>query len=123
MHDEACPSYDDMINNHMIGQIWAMENLHAKPTIGWQIDPFGHSNANIRLFAEMGFDAWFFARMDEGELQERIKNKELEWIHRPQNQTFDGEQVEIFTHKLNVDSLYHSPLNFDWDVYASDPLW
>mmetsp|Transcript_29548 Transcript_29548/g.45022 ORF Transcript_29548/g.45022 Transcript_29548/m.45022 type:complete len:181 (-) Transcript_29548:2541-3083(-) len=68
MHDEACPSYDDMINNMMFGQQWALTNLGAKPRIGWQIDPFGHSNANIRLFADMGFDAWFFARMDEGEL-------------------------------------------------------
>lgn len=64
MHDEACTHYEDMINNMMKGHEWALQNLGVKPRIGWHIDPFGHSNANPRLFAEMGFDAWFFARID-----------------------------------------------------------
>jgi len=64
MHDEACPTYDDMINNMMIGHQWIEQEFGFKPKIGWQIDPFGHSNANTRLFAEMGFDALFFARLD-----------------------------------------------------------
>ena len=65
MHDEACPTYEDMINNHMIGHDFVLKEFGVKPRIGWQIDPFGHSNTNARLFAEMGFDAWFFGRMDE----------------------------------------------------------
>jgi len=64
MHDEACPIYEDMINNHMIGHEFITKNFGVKPRIGWQIDPFGHSNTNARFFAEMGFDAWFFGRMD-----------------------------------------------------------
>ena len=35
MHDEACPTYTDMIENMMQGQKWALDNLGAKPRIGW----------------------------------------------------------------------------------------
>lgn len=64
MHDEACPIYEDMIDNMMIGHDFILKEFGVKPTIGWQIDPFGHSNTNTRFFAEMGFDAFFFARLD-----------------------------------------------------------
>lgn len=64
MHDEACPHYEDLLNNMMKGHDFLLREFGIRPTIGWQIDPFGHSNANARLFAEMGFDALFFARID-----------------------------------------------------------
>ena len=64
MHDEANAHYEDQINNMMIGHDFLMREFGVKPHIGWQIDPFGHSNANARLFAEMGFDAYFFWRID-----------------------------------------------------------
>jgi len=64
MHDEACPIYEDMINNMKIGHDFVLKEFNKIPRIGWQIDPFGHSNYNARLFAELGFDAVFFARLD-----------------------------------------------------------
>ena len=64
MHDEACADYEDMINNMMIGHNWVKEIFGVKPRIGWQIDPFGHSNTNARIFSEIGFDAMFIARLD-----------------------------------------------------------
>ena len=64
MHDEACTHYDDMLNNMMAGHDFAAKELGVIPRIGWQIDPFGHSAANARLFSDMGFDAFFFARTD-----------------------------------------------------------
>lgn len=64
MHDEACPHYEDMINNMMKGHEFLKGEFGVVPRIGWHIDPFGHSSANPRLFADMGFEAWLFARLD-----------------------------------------------------------
>jgi hypothetical protein len=64
MHDEACPIYEDMIDNMKTGHEFIIKEFGVKPRIGWSIDPFGHSNTNARILAEMGFDAWFFARSD-----------------------------------------------------------
>lgn len=63
MHDEAVPHYEDMINNMMKGHEFILKEFGVKPNIGWHVDPFGHSSANPRLFADMGFEAWFFARL------------------------------------------------------------
>jgi len=83
MTDEACPTYEDIIENFAIGHKFAKDNFGVKPRVGWQLDPFGHSNTNIRIFAEMGFDGWFMARIDSDDKNRRMNNKELEWIHRP----------------------------------------
>ena len=64
MNDEACPYYTQIIDNMMIGHKFLQEELGVTAKIGWHIDPFGHSSGNARLFADMGFDAWFFARLD-----------------------------------------------------------
>jgi len=45
MHDEASPSYVDMIDNTALGHRLIEEQFGAAaiPTVTWQIDPFGHS--------------------------------------------------------------------------------
>ena len=35
MHDEACAHYEDMINNMHIGQQYLLNEIGAKPRIGW----------------------------------------------------------------------------------------
>ena len=35
MHDEACPTYEDMINNHMIGHEFLLKEFGVKPRVGW----------------------------------------------------------------------------------------
>ena len=73
MHDEACPTYSDMIANMAKGHEFIAKNFPGNhPKIGWQIDPFGHSNTNARLFAEIGFDALFFARIDNDDKRRRL---------------------------------------------------
>ena len=64
MHDEACTHHDDMMNNMIIGHEFLLKEFNYVPSIGWHIDPFGHSNANPRLFADMGFDTFIFGRLD-----------------------------------------------------------
>ena len=63
-NDEANANYEDIINNMMLGQEWLDEELAVRPTIGWDLDTFGHSDTNTRLYAEMGFEAMFFSRLD-----------------------------------------------------------
>ena len=99
MHDEACTHYDDMMNNMMLGHEFIVREFGewARPHVGWHIDPFGHSNANPRLFAEMGFDSWFFARIDFEDREVRMANKSMQWVWKPFAQSL-GDQVSIFTH-------------------------
>ena len=63
-HDEACPLYHDIIENMRVGHAFLVEEFGYIPRIGWLVDTFGHSAANARFFAEMGMDAFFFARVD-----------------------------------------------------------
>ena len=50
-NDEAAPNFDDIINNMMIGHEFIKDTFGVYPKIGWDIDTFGHSDANTRLFA------------------------------------------------------------------------
>ena len=119
MHDEACPTYEDMIANMMIGHDFILKNFGKKPRIGWQIDPFGHSNTNARFFSEMGFDAWFFARLDYKDKERRMNDKELEFVWRPSENL--GNDVQIFTHTLYAH--YSAPHGFDFDSTSNDVPW
>lgn len=52
----------------------------ARPHIGWQIDPFGHSREQASLFAQLGFDGMFFGRLDYQDKSKRLKDKTMEFI-------------------------------------------
>ncbi len=53
----------------MIGHQFILKEfgVNAIPKIGWVLDSFGHSQTNARILAELGYDAMFFARMDQDE--------------------------------------------------------
>ena len=53
-----------MIINMKEGHRFIEREFNYRPRVGWQVDTFGHSSTNALLFAEMGFDALFFARME-----------------------------------------------------------
>ena len=102
-----------MINNMMIGHDFLLDEFGIKPRIGWQIDPFGHSNTNARLFAEMGFDALFFGRIDYEDKNKRMNDKTMEWVWIPSNQSL-GPDVNILAHTLY--NGYGSPDGFGFDI-------
>lgn len=52
----------------------------ARPHIGWQIDPFGHSREQASLFAQMGFDGMLFGRIDYQDKNNRLENQTMEFI-------------------------------------------
>lgn len=117
MSDEAAPHFDDFIDNMMKGHDFLLKEFGVKPRIAWHIDPFGHSNASPRLFADMGFDAWFFARMDYQDKARRLNTSEMEWVWRPFF-NHEGKRTQIFTHTLYQH--YSSPKGFDFDTKSSD---
>lgn len=81
-HDEACLLFGDMIDQTTRGHHWlAREFDGLVPTVGWQLDPFGHSNTQAWLLsAKAGFSSLFFGRSDYRELAQRYKNATLQYI-------------------------------------------
>jgi len=77
-----------------------LKEFGVKPRIGWHVDPFGHSNANPRLFADMGFDAWFFARLDFQDKEEREANKAMEFVWQPFEKHLNAT-AQIYTYVMN----------------------
>lgn len=47
-----------------IGLRWLKDTLNYVPDVAWHIDPFGHHSASASLFSKLGFQAFFFARID-----------------------------------------------------------
>ena len=82
--DEACPTYDAMITNYIQGAKFVKEAFGeeqaAKLKIGWQLDPFGHSNTLAKIVAEMGYEALFFARIKQSDKELMAKNQSLEFL-------------------------------------------
>lgn len=62
--DEACPSYEDLIDNEMIGHQFMQQEFGVTPQIGWNLMAYGHSATNARLFSDLGYKAQFFAKID-----------------------------------------------------------
>lgn len=54
-----------MIDQTTVGHQFLNSTFGFTPTIGWQIDPFGHSGTQASLMTgALGFDAVYFARSD-----------------------------------------------------------
>src|SRR5262249_24457291 len=68
--------------------------------IGWQIDPFGHSREQANLFAQMGFDGFFFWRLDYEDHRKRDANKTMELIWQGSDDL--GSSSDIFTSAMDM---------------------
>ncbi len=66
MNDEATPHYSMIIDQMSLGHQWINRTFGKEfiPTIGWQIDPFGHSKEYASILSQMGFDGLFLGRID-----------------------------------------------------------
>jgi len=113
MHDEACTHYVSMIENTAFGHRFLLEEFDYVPTVGWQIDPFGHSGAQASLLSsEVGFDALYFARIDwqEAKVRTREKSMEMMWQGSPSL----GADAMVFTGAF-LDGGYGPPPGFCFD--------
>jgi len=110
-----------MINNMMIGHQFIFKEFGVKPTIGWDIDTFGHSDTNNRLYAEMGFDAMFFSRLDRDEKDQRSRERKMTYLWRPGHNHF-GNQNQILTYVFPGDYCY--PEGFSsGEFYEADDVF
>lgn len=41
------------------------------PRVGWQLDPFGHSETNAKIFSEIGLESMVFARWNLKQQEQR----------------------------------------------------
>jgi lysosomal alpha-mannosidase len=68
----------------------------------------------------MGFDAWFFARLDYQDKEKRLNERSMEFVWRSNPQSL-GNSTQIFTHAMY--NHYSSPDNMHWDMGEGDDFW
>ena len=86
------------------------------PKIAWQIDPFGHSKEQASLFAQMGFDGLFFARIDYRDKEQRRAERNLQTIWKGSDHL--GEDTHIFSGAFQ--DHYSAPSGFCFDINCRD---
>ncbi|XP_055636185.1 lysosomal alpha-mannosidase-like [Toxorhynchites rutilus septentrionalis] len=117
MNDEAAAHYQSLIDQFT----WGLGLLNdtfgecGRPRAGWQIDPFGHSREQASLFAQMGYDGMFFARLDWRDKNKRLAESKAEMIWETSSSLADNE---LFTSVLY--NHYSAPPGFCFDVLCSD---
>ena len=97
MNDEGGTHYVAIVDQMTEGFLFLDSQFgqRARPRIGWHIDPFGHSNGQASLFAQMAFDGFFFSRDDYQDIQNRANNSTLELVWRASQSL--GSELDLFT--------------------------
>ncbi|XP_062516816.1 lysosomal alpha-mannosidase-like isoform X2 [Corticium candelabrum] len=120
MNDEAATHYAGVIDQMTEGAMFAMEELKNRSTVGWHIDPFGHSSVTPSLWADIGFNAFSISRINFQDLERRKSQKQLEFVWRGSKTL--GKSRDMWTHIL--DSHYCTPPEcaYDTNLYVqNDP--
>ncbi|XP_022141414.1 probable alpha-mannosidase At5g13980 [Momordica charantia] len=119
MHDEAATHYIDMIDQTTLGHRFIKEEFGVTPTVGWQIDPFGHSAVQAYLLgAEVGFDSLFFGRIDYQDRAKRKIEKSLEVVWQGSKSL--GSSAQIFAGAFPEN--YEPPSGFYFEVNDDSPI-
>lgn len=119
MHDEASSHYVSMIDQTALGHAFLKKEFGYCPKVGWQIDPFGHSNTHAWLSSEFGFDALFFGRIDYQDHDKRMAERTMELIWKGSS---SQKQAAVFTGAFTSGN-YGAPEGLCFDrscVYCRD---
>ena len=94
--------------------MWLTETFggDAEPRVAWQVDPFGHSKAQVALSYQIGLKGMFFARVHYQDYERRKRDKELEFM-------WQAEGDSVFTGILYGAS-YLEPTGFCFDTRCTD---
>jgi lysosomal alpha-mannosidase len=114
MPDEACPHYNELINDFVAGHEFLTKEIGSLPRTAYQIDPFGHSAEFANLAIQLGYSNLVINRIHHKDLENRRSKKDMEFFWSPYNNT-----NRIFTHILY--DHYNSPkdMNFDDGILGS----
>ncbi|KAI8490965.1 mannose metabolic process [Branchiostoma belcheri] len=98
MNDEASTHYNAIIDQMTLGLQFLNTTFGecGRPLAAWHIDPFGHSREQASLFAQMGFDGFFFGRLDYQDKANRLKYQNMEEIWRASPDDL-GPAADLFT--------------------------
>lgn len=119
MNDEAATHYNAIIDQMTLG-LQFLQNTFGecgRPRVAWHIDPFGHSREQALLFAQMGYDGFFFGRLDYQDKVNREKMQQMEMIWRASDD-LEVPNGDLFTGVLP--NGYNPPEGFCWDQLCSD---
>ncbi|XP_071540487.1 lysosomal alpha-mannosidase-like isoform X2 [Panulirus ornatus] len=118
MNDEAAAHYNAIIDQMTLGLVKLNNTFGeaARPTVAWQIDPFGHSREQASLFAQMGFEGLFFGRLDHDDKSTRWANKTMEMVWKGSENL--GRSAWLFTGVLP--NGYSPPRGFCFDILCRD---
>ncbi|XP_069460402.1 lysosomal alpha-mannosidase-like isoform X2 [Ambystoma mexicanum] len=119
MNDEASTHYSAIIDQMTLGFQFLQDTFGecGKPRVAWHIDPFGHSREQASLFAQMGFDGYFFGRLDYQDKANREKLREMEMIWRA-SASLAPPAADLFTGVLP--NGYNPPRLLCWDQLCTD---
>ncbi|KAM6940660.1 lysosomal alpha-mannosidase [Xenentodon cancila] len=120
MSDEAATHYSAVIDQMTLGLKFLNDTfgLCGRPRVAWHIDPFGHAREHASLFAQMGFDGFFFGRLDYQDRARRMMDKEQELLWRASD-SLPPPVADLFTGILP--NGYNPPEGFCWDQLCDDP--
>ena len=109
MHDEADTSMRGILNQMTEGLLFLNTTLGVRPTVGWHIDPFGHSAFTPQLYSLLTYDVFVLNRIPDPIKQRMKRDRDLEfhWRNRHTNRT-------VFAHVL--DSHYATPVILGFTV-------
>ena len=121
MHDEANPTYVDMIDQTTLGSRYLLQEFGSVPSVTWQIDPFGHSaTQQSEQTALSGYDSIYFARIDYQDKAKRSLDKSLEMMWRADPSL--GATAQSFTGVLYFHYCPPPGLNFDLSNNGATPI-
>jgi len=120
--DEACPNYEDMILNMHIGHQFLWNEFGVRPRVGWMLDSFGHSESNAYLFADFGFEALFFTRINNDTRTDFLNQKKLHFLWTPFSKNFNAQDKQILTHVYHRNYGWLPGLDYEERSNEEDPL-
>uniref|UniRef100_A0A674B8A5 Alpha-mannosidase n=1 Tax=Salmo trutta TaxID=8032 RepID=A0A674B8A5_SALTR len=120
MSDEATTHYSAVIDQMTMGLRFLNDTFGhcGRPRVAWHIDPFGHAREHASMFAQMGYDGFFFGRLDYQDRNRRMVAKEQEMLWRA-SESLTPPMADLFTGILP--NGYNPPEGFCWDQSCDDP--